>query len=187
MSNSNHSENVERFDERAKAYESSHFYDLYVDWIHRDALTMVPAGFTPHSVLDIGCGTGRLLRRVASHWPKALLYGVDPAAEMVEQGHSLSPFVRFINGSAESIPLPTASIDLVLSTISFHHWDDQADGIREVRRVLNPSGFFVLADVYLPTLLREVINHGTPLELTSLSAMFASARLNLVKRKRVMG
>ncbi len=187
MSNSSNSENVERFDMRAEGYESSQLYDVFVDWIHRDALSLLPPGFTPNSVLDIGCGTGRLLRRVALRWPNALLFGIDPAEGMVEQGRQLSPTVRFTNGSAESLPLPSSCIDLVVSTISFHHWDDQTEGIREVRRVLKPSGYFVLADIYLPALLREVINHGTPLELASLSAMFNKARLRIMRQKRVLG
>jgi ubiquinone/menaquinone biosynthesis C-methylase UbiE len=56
-------------------------------------------------------------------------------------------------GSGEALPLEDASVDLALSTISFHHWRDQAAGVREVARVLRPGGSFLLADFTLPTWL----------------------------------
>lgn len=42
-----------------------------------------------------------------------------------------------------TLPLQDASVELALSTISFHHWQDQAAGIKEVARVLRPGGYFM--------------------------------------------
>jgi ubiquinone/menaquinone biosynthesis C-methylase UbiE len=53
-------------------------------------------------------------------------------------------------GEAEALPLPDASIDLAISTISFHHWHDQKAGVREIARVLRPEGYFALADLSYP-------------------------------------
>lgn len=65
-------------------------------------------------------------------WPEAHLAGVDPAQGMLEVARHLTPEARFYLGSGEALPLEDASVDLALSTISFHHWQDQAAGVREV-------------------------------------------------------
>jgi len=69
----------------------------------------------------VGCGTGRLLRKVQHCWLEAVLIGVDPARGMVEQAQRLAPGITFLMAPAERLPLPDAAVDLVLSTLSFHH------------------------------------------------------------------
>jgi SAM-dependent methyltransferase len=48
-------------------------------------------------------------------------------------------------------------VDVALSTISFHHWFDQAGGVRQVARVLLSAGLFVPADIRPPLLLRPLM------------------------------
>ena len=57
--------------------------------------------------------------------------------------------LRFIHGEAEELPFDDGSFDLVLSTVSFHHWMDQDKGLREIERVLVPGGDFILADHFV--------------------------------------
>ena len=65
--------------------------------------------------------------------------------------------LRFTAGTAERLPWPAATFDLVVSTTSFDHWTDQRAGLAECARVLAPGGCLVLADLFsallLPTLL----------------------------------
>ena len=60
-------------------------------------------------------------------------------------------------GTAEQLPWPAATFDLVVSTTSFDHWADQRAGLAQCARVLAPGGCLVLADLFsvllLPTLL----------------------------------
>ena len=60
-------------------------------------------------------------------------------------------------GTAEQLPWPAASFDLVVSTTSFDHWADQRAGLAQCARVPAPGGCLVLADLFsvllLPTLL----------------------------------
>jgi ubiquinone/menaquinone biosynthesis C-methylase UbiE len=56
--------------------------------------------------------------------------------------------VRFVRASASRLPFPAGDFDLVVSTSSFRHWDDQPKGLREVARALAPGGTHILADGY---------------------------------------
>ena len=56
--------------------------------------------------------------------------------------------VRFAEGTAEQLPLPDGSVDLVISTTSFDHWADQRAGLAECARVLAPGGHLVLSDLF---------------------------------------
>jgi ubiquinone/menaquinone biosynthesis C-methylase UbiE len=69
---------------------------------------------------------------------------------MIEMAKRLTPTATFSAGMAEVLPLEDASVDLALSTTSFHHWQDQDAGLREVARVLRPGGYFILVDASFP-------------------------------------
>jgi ubiquinone/menaquinone biosynthesis C-methylase UbiE len=107
-------------------------------------------------VFDVGCGTGRLLRRVTSLWPDAQLVGVDPASGMIETARKLAPTINFYQAQAESLPLSDGSADLTFSAVSLHHWENAAGGVREVQRVLCDTGIFCLADISIPRWLAKV-------------------------------
>jgi len=153
------SNDVERFDRWSKSYEDCR-YQRFFDGVHGAMLDLIAASepaFRPSAVLDIGCGTGRLLRRAAARWPAARLFGVDPARGMVEVAQRLTPSAEIHEGFAESLPLGDASIDLVLSSISMHHWRDAGQGMLEAARVLRPEGIFCLADISFPPWLAKLL------------------------------
>lgn len=110
-------------------------------------------GIVPRAVLDIGCGTGRLLAQVAERWPAAYGVGVDPSAAMLREAwrtHAAHPGRALVRGDAAALPLRPGCMDAVVSTISFHHWRGQAVALQAVARVLRPGGLFVLADIDPP-------------------------------------
>ncbi len=137
----------------------------------------------PGAILDIGCGTGLLLQRAARRFPAARLTGIDPAEEMIRVAQSSAPegaSVRFVHGLAEQQPFADSSFELVLTTMSFHHWTDQAQALREVRRVLAPGGVFALADalpVGWPHWLLARSGDGRFNDPTTLAAMVRDAGL----------
>jgi ubiquinone/menaquinone biosynthesis C-methylase UbiE len=106
----------------------------------------------PARILDVGCGTGLLLRRVARMFPEAALAGVDVSAGMLAAaaagGRDTGPApVRLVQAQAEWLPFADAAFDVVLATMAVRHWGDQAAGLAEIARVLAPGGLFGLADV----------------------------------------
>src|SRR6266550_5529611 len=158
MTTKHRKKDIERFDHWASTYEHSWLQRAFFDRAHQATLALA-AGIIhePVSVLDVGCGTGKLLRRAHISWPQAQLIGVDPANGMIELAKRLTPNATFFTGMAEALPLQDASVDLALSTTSFHHWQDQAAGIREIVRVLRPGGYFILVDVSIPNWLERVV------------------------------
>jgi len=144
---------VELFERWGSTYERSWMQQRLFDPVHTAVLQQAASHLQPTNVLDIGCGSGRLLRKVHAYWPETHLLGVDPAQKMLEVARKLTPEAHFYRGSGEALPLEDASVDLALSTISFHHWRDQAAGVREVARVLRPGGYFLLADFTAPAWL----------------------------------
>jgi ubiquinone/menaquinone biosynthesis C-methylase UbiE len=93
------------------------------------------------SILDLGCGTGRFSEALAVHFDAAVI-GIDPSKKMLEQARSKQPDqrVRYLFGSAEAIPLPDESVDLVFMSMIFHHLQDPALAARECRQVLRDGG-----------------------------------------------
>jgi len=103
----------------------------------------------PLSVLDLGSGTGRFTPSLADTFGGPV-YGVEPSAGMRDAALKLSlhPRVTYFRGAAEAIPLPDASVDLVLLFLVWHHVPDKAAAAAEVRRVLRPGGRVLLRSTF---------------------------------------
>jgi ubiquinone/menaquinone biosynthesis C-methylase UbiE len=139
---------VKHFNHWALTYERSIMQRLYFGAVHTKMLEILACALTkePTCILDVGCGTGRFLRMIAVKWPEAQLFGIDPAELMVSEATRLNPNATFKVGFAESLPFADQYADMVVSSLSFHHWVDQKRGIQEIARVLKPGGLFCLAD-----------------------------------------
>ena len=142
---------VQAFDERASRYEQGWLGRLHHEISDRAvqlALTYTPA---PRRVLDVGSGTGYVLRQLADRLPAAVEFaGIDPAPEMVRvaTASTADERLRFAGGAAERLPFDDDAFDLVISTTSFDHWTDQQQGLTECARVLVPGGRLVLTDQF---------------------------------------
>jgi ubiquinone/menaquinone biosynthesis C-methylase UbiE len=140
---------IEQFNKWAATYDQSFLQGLYFGPVHSKMLDMLRQEGPrdpPRCIVDVGCGTGRLLRAASVLWPRAQLFGVDPAPRMIAEAARLNPGAEFRLASAESLPFPDQTADIVLSSLSFHHWADQEKGLQQVARVLRQGGLFCLAD-----------------------------------------
>ena len=133
---------------------------MHHDIAARTADLALIAGNAPRRVLDVGCGTGLLLRLLAPRLPEAeSLVGIDAAAGMIAVAKSMATDSRlsFSEGVAENLPYPDESFDLVVSSTSFDHWESQGMGLGECARVLAPKGHLVLTDLFSPLLVPTLL------------------------------
>jgi SAM-dependent methyltransferase len=100
--------------------------------------------FNPHDkVLDVGCGTGWLVRRTALLVSAGLAAGMDVSDAMLRRAEALSApqlNVVFARGGVDAIPWDSGFFTKVLSVESAYYWPDPAKGLREIFRVLSPGG-----------------------------------------------
>jgi ubiquinone/menaquinone biosynthesis C-methylase UbiE len=152
---------VAEFNDRAVSYDHGWRGRLHHEIADRTGnLALATVVASPRRVLDLGCGTGYLVRALAGHYPDAeQLVGIDAAPEMVRTASATTHDDRltFAVGVAEQIGHPDETFDLIVSTTSFDHWSDQQAGLNECARVLRPGGRLVLVDQFswwlMPTML----------------------------------
>lgn len=109
--------------------------------IAADALLQASRGAT---VVDVGTGPGRLLAALASARSDIRVIGVDLAPSMVDRAQrrvaELGERASAVVADAAALPFDDGEIDLVVSSLSVHHWDDPRAAGAEVARVLRPGG-----------------------------------------------
>jgi ubiquinone/menaquinone biosynthesis C-methylase UbiE len=188
-----HDRDVQPFHERASGYESGWLGELHHRIADRTADTALACRPAPLRVLDLGCGTGYLLRQLALRCHQVVeLVGLDPAPGMVDVARSTSrrdARLHIRQGRAERVPYPEGSFDLVISTTSFDHWADQGAGLTECARVLGPGGTLVLTDFFsvllTPTLLVGHRGHARTVRRTN--GLIAAAGFQSITWHRLSG
>jgi ubiquinone/menaquinone biosynthesis C-methylase UbiE len=96
-------------------------------------------------VLDIACGSGYGSAYLARTAKK--VFGVDISKETIGYAQKKygSDNIEYLTGSAESIPLPDQSIDIVVSFETVEHISDYEKFLREIKRVLTPDGVLIMS------------------------------------------
>jgi ubiquinone/menaquinone biosynthesis C-methylase UbiE len=98
------------------------------------------------ALLDVGTGPGVLLAEIARRRPDLRLTGVDLSADMVSAARRNAAPAEVEVGDVTDLPFPDASFDLVVSSLSLHHWDDPRAAVPELARVLRPGGSLTIYD-----------------------------------------
>jgi ubiquinone/menaquinone biosynthesis C-methylase UbiE len=110
----------------------------------RPAADIAAAAPPGAELLDVGTGPGRLLVELARLRADLKLTGLDVSKDMVAHaGHNLAPFgdrAAALVGDVARLPFPDDSFDVIVSSLSVHHWPDVPAGAAELGRVLRPGG-----------------------------------------------
>ena len=93
------------------------------------------------SVADIGAGTGNYSRALAERG--FFLYALEPSSVMRSQA-TQHPRVQWFAGYAEDIPLPTSSMDAVISILATHHFSNLEKAVREMNRIARTGALIFL-------------------------------------------
>jgi ubiquinone/menaquinone biosynthesis C-methylase UbiE len=99
-------------------------------------------------LLDVGCGSGLLLSKLASNC--ANISGIDYAQAMVDKAQILLPKAQFCCGEAKTLPFTSDSFDKLLSYSIFHYFPDREYAlsvVKEMIRVVKPGGIILIGDV----------------------------------------
>jgi SAM-dependent methyltransferase len=99
------------------------------------------AGDKPRDVVDLGAGTGKLTRGIVALGHRVT--AVEPLPEMLAELSRAVPAAHAVVGSAEEIPVPDGSADVVVAGQAFH-WFDHRGALPEIARVLRPGGRLAL-------------------------------------------
>jgi malonyl-CoA O-methyltransferase len=113
---------------------------------------------TPQVALDLGTGTGQGAQALRGAYRRALILALDSAPGMLREARRRSGiFRRFerILADGARLPLATASVDLVFSSLMLQWCNDLEGPLAEVRRVLSPGGLFAFS-TFGPDTLHEL-------------------------------
>jgi ubiquinone/menaquinone biosynthesis C-methylase UbiE len=107
-------------------------------------------GLEPGSLLDVGCGTGRLMKQALARGFEA--HGIDPAPAMVDEARESTGLGadRVRIGMAESLPFDDGRFDVVLECGALLHVPDITAAAREMVRVATPGGVVRIFDYAAP-------------------------------------
>jgi ubiquinone/menaquinone biosynthesis C-methylase UbiE len=106
-------------------------------------------------ILDVGCGGGRTVRRLAALAPEGKVFGLDYSAASVAVSRDTNAReietgrVQIEQGSVAALPFPDRTFDMVTAVETHYYWPELPANVREILRVLKPGGTFVLiAETY---------------------------------------
>jgi len=125
----------------------------FLNGLYNEVAEEVCSELTSGRILDIGTGPGYLPIAIAKRVPCLEVVGIDVSSSMLKVASNnakrmgLSDRVRFQFGYAERIPFKDQYFDLVLSTISLHHWLRPTECIEEVHRVLKENGKALICEI----------------------------------------
>lgn len=111
-----------------------------------------------YKILDVGCGTGKLLSLIREKNKKVELYGIDLSPKMIDVCKKNYNNINFSVGDAEKLDFDDNSVDLLITSEAFHHFPYPEKSLKEFKRVIKKDGVIVLCDMYRPTPVRQFMN-----------------------------
>ena len=103
-------------------------------------------------ILDIGCGGGKTVKELSSSVSKGKVYGIDYSKDMVQLSKKVNDklikqnIVEITCGNVSSLPFPDNMFDFVTAFETYYFWPDLINDLIEVKRVLKPGAFLLMAN-----------------------------------------
>nr|WP_134676524.1 malonyl-ACP O-methyltransferase BioC [Pseudomonas khazarica] len=115
-------------------------------------LARLPVSLQPHRWLDLGSGTGYFTRALGERYGQGTGLAMDIAEGMLRHARPQGGAAHFIAGDAEALPLQTASVDLLFSSLALQWCADFPRVLSEAQRVLRPGGVLAFSSLCVGTL-----------------------------------
>lgn len=148
-----------------------YFVPLIATPVSKDLL-LAAALLPGERVLDVACGTGHVTRAAAERvGSRGTITGVDIATDMIEVARSVpvpgGADVDWQVADAAALPIPDASVDVVLCQMGLMFMENRVAAVAEMRRVLAPSGRLVIntpgrIPPFFEALERAIVEHISP-------------------------
>ncbi|MCL1803400.1 MAG: methyltransferase domain-containing protein [Eubacteriaceae bacterium] len=138
-----------RYDNGLAGKASKRFYDLLSEEV---------VLYNGMRLLDVGCGTGALIKRLCNG-RNIEAYGTDTDVKMVEIASRQYPDGSFQKTVSGRMPFTSESFDVLVACMAYYQFPDKSEFAREAARVLKPGGCLYIADPKFPFIIRKAI-HG---------------------------
>ena len=128
--------------------------------MYRDVAKEIAGSIDSGAVLDVGTGSGSLPLELVQLSHTLVVTGIDLSQGMIAlarrkaRKERMESKVAFLLGDATALPVAYGSFDMVVTTLSVHHWSDQRKGIMELHRVMKPGGVTWVYDMYSDGILQ---------------------------------
>ncbi len=156
LSNKNQARTAEIFDEVASIYDQH--TSVHTEVANRliERLDFIP--FEAKVILDAGCGTGYSMKKIAEHYPKATLTGIDLSDEMLKLAKKQSGWFskqKFLNQDMCHTLIEDQSVDFIYSNLALPWVTDMNACFSEWQRILKPGGL-LLFSTFGPDTLQQI-------------------------------
>ena len=145
----------------------------YAQWIQ----TVCTA---PRSILEVGCGSGALLKELSAFWPDAVCFGVDPALSSAERS---APRLRLERGFVEDVPNDIAGFDLIVAVNVIEHTLNPGAFLASLSSRLGLDGKIVIVCPAAEPPNSELLFFDHLYSLTATALRLSVVRTPLVTRK----
>lgn len=115
-------------------------------------------------VLDVGCGGGKTISRLAKKASQGKVFGIDHSATMVEYSREANKKlieqgrVEVVEGSVEKTAFKDEFFDLVTAVETYYFWPDLPKAFQEIRRILKAGGYLLIVSEMVKDGIYEVEN-----------------------------
>jgi malonyl-CoA O-methyltransferase len=143
------------FEKAAKTYDAAALLQQEIGQRLHERLDYIK--IAPEHILDLGCGTGFITKKLLMHYPKANILSLDIAVNMLKETRKAGGWFRkprLICADANHLPLSDKSVDLLVSNLMLQWCPDLQQVFSEIMRVMKPGGM-ILFSTFGPDTLKE--------------------------------
>ena len=139
---------IDEFTKAAERYESNHagIYEMCKKDYPEILEELEKEPF--QDLLDAGCGPAPMISLLSEKYPKRHYTGLDLTPAMIVQAQKKNiPNATFVVGDCENFPFENDCFDVIICSMSFHHYPSPQAFFNSVKRCLRPNGRLILRDV----------------------------------------
>ncbi len=144
-------------------------------------------------IVDLGTADSRMLDIIHQKHPHARCVGIEYTQELVDYGKAKFPHLEIVQGNIRSISFPDNSFDVAIATAVIEHVPDPTKVMKEAKRVLKPSGIFVLTSPdpfweHMATMIGHLDDktHCEVMSLKKLVKLFRGVGFEICEKKKFM-